>query len=96
MLALNTVDFADVADIVSDTWALEDKEEQKRRLHRIEMVKFRRNRKAKQEDLRGECRRLEKHAKQVAASVRALASRKADPSTRANILHEDKFFFRVI
>ncbi|ETO75166.1 hypothetical protein F444_09201 [Phytophthora nicotianae P1976] len=88
MLALNTVDFADVADIVSDTWALEDKEEQKRRLHRIEMVKFRRKRKAKQDDLRGECRRLEKHAKQVAASVRALASRNAGSSTRVNILRE--------
>ncbi|KAG6945848.1 hypothetical protein JG688_00016348 [Phytophthora aleatoria] len=88
MLTLTTVDFADVADIVSDAWAVEGKDEQKRRRHRIEMVKFRRKRKAKQEDLRGEYRRLEKHAKEVTATVRAFAScsRRAEPKTRAALL----------
>ncbi|KAK1943040.1 hypothetical protein P3T76_005677 [Phytophthora citrophthora] len=74
MLTLTTLDFADVADIVSDAWASEVKTEQKRRRHRIEMVKFRQNRKTKQQNLRGEFKRLEEQVKQATASHKALAA----------------------
>ncbi|OWY98350.1 hypothetical protein PHMEG_00030905 [Phytophthora megakarya] len=59
---------------MSLAWASEDKKEQKRRRHRIEMVQFRRKKKAKQESLREECNRLQKLVKQAIASVRSLAA----------------------
>eukprot|EP00644_Phytophthora_capsici_P008985 jgi/Phyca11/101745/e_gw1.6.500.1 len=91
MLTLTTQDFADVADIVSDAWASEDKTEQKRRRHRIEMVKFRRNRKAKQQNLRGEFNRLEAQVKQATASLKALAAstnRSSEVLSTGQILRE--------
>ncbi|OWZ07534.1 hypothetical protein PHMEG_00020059 [Phytophthora megakarya] len=73
-LLLSPVNCADVAQDISLVWASEDKKEQKRRLHRIEMVQFRRKKKAKQEGLREEYNRLQELVKHAATRVKNLAA----------------------
>ncbi|KAG7382058.1 hypothetical protein PHYPSEUDO_005324 [Phytophthora pseudosyringae] len=88
MLTLSALEFADVVDIVNNVWDVEDRKEQKRRLHRIEMVQFRRKRKEKQQDLRGECHRLEEQVKQAATRAKAVAARGSSHNGAPDTLRE--------